>query len=310
VYVSDLEASVDQPVKELAGFAKVFLKPGESTTVDIPLHWTAFQFFDPASREWTFEEGTFRISAAQSAADIQQQTEIVLDGENQKSGNVVKRTFSPIGTMAADGPLFEQEFFGPNGTPLWPAGDPGFAIIHNEGAFTGGASQTSNVAGVDLSSAEISDGFKMSVDFRLVNNVFFGLWFMGGNDGSEGTGLAQDGYVIRLRAGDGLIQGLNFDVGTQSLGTGGWSTAPSMGGLTLDGSVVYRLEMVASPGSDGTTGVFDVTLTDTNTSTVVANRQLTRDNAFTNPETGGYFGLFATGSAVRFSNFSVTVPRR
>ena len=216
--------------------------------------------------------------------------------------------FAPVVAMAAEGPLFKEDFSGPNGTPLWPAGDPGFAVIHDEGAFTGGASQTSNVAGVELSSAEISDGFKMSVDFRLVNNVFFGLWFMGANDGSEGTGVAQNGYVIRLRGGDGLIQGLNFDVGTQSLGNSGWSTAPRIGGLALDGSVNYRLEMVASPGSDGTTGVFEVTLTDTNTSTVVANRQLTRDNAFTNPETGGYFGLFATGSAVRFSNFNIAIP--
>ncbi|QHI69799.1 glycoside hydrolase family 3 C-terminal domain-containing protein [Tichowtungia aerotolerans] len=71
VYVSDPESSVDQPVKELAGFAKVDLKPGESKSVSIPLHWTAFQFFDPVSRVWKFEPGEFRIIAARSAEDLQ-----------------------------------------------------------------------------------------------------------------------------------------------------------------------------------------------------------------------------------------------
>lgn len=76
VYVSDLESSVDQPVKELAGFAKVDLKQGEAKTVSIPLHWTAFQFFDPVSKGWKFEPGEFRIIAARSAADLRTSTTI------------------------------------------------------------------------------------------------------------------------------------------------------------------------------------------------------------------------------------------
>lgn len=71
IYVGDLESSVDQPVKELAGFVKVELNAGESKTVSIPLHWTAFQFFDPVSKAWKFEPGEFSIIAARSAIDPQ-----------------------------------------------------------------------------------------------------------------------------------------------------------------------------------------------------------------------------------------------
>ncbi len=81
VYVSDLESSLDQPVKELAGFLKVDLKPGESKTVDIPLHWTAFQFFDPVSSHWKLEPGAFKIIAARSATEPQKETLIKLGGE-------------------------------------------------------------------------------------------------------------------------------------------------------------------------------------------------------------------------------------
>ncbi|MGZ0654944.1 glycoside hydrolase family 3 C-terminal domain-containing protein [Coraliomargarita sp. W4R72] len=61
VYVSDVDSSVDQPVKELAGFTKIGLKPGESKTVEVPLHWTAFQFFDVAADCWQLEHGEFII---------------------------------------------------------------------------------------------------------------------------------------------------------------------------------------------------------------------------------------------------------
>jgi beta-glucosidase-like glycosyl hydrolase len=78
VYVSDLESPVEQPVKELGGFVKVLLNPGESKTVEIPLHWTAFQYFDPVSKHWKLEPGIFKIIAARSASDPQQVTDIAV----------------------------------------------------------------------------------------------------------------------------------------------------------------------------------------------------------------------------------------
>lgn len=81
VYSSDLEARVEQPVKELAGFAKVDLKPGEVKTVEIPLHWTAFQFFDVDKNQWVFEPGQFIIRAGGSSATLPLTVSLTADGE-------------------------------------------------------------------------------------------------------------------------------------------------------------------------------------------------------------------------------------
>ena len=67
IYVSDVESRIKQPIKELAGFAKVELKPGESEVLEIPLHRTAFQFFDVESNKWELEPGKFTIHAGGSS---------------------------------------------------------------------------------------------------------------------------------------------------------------------------------------------------------------------------------------------------
>ena len=68
VYVSDVKSRVEQCKKELAGFMKVALKSGETKTVRVPLHWTAFEFFDVPSAMWTREPGEFVIRAGGSSA--------------------------------------------------------------------------------------------------------------------------------------------------------------------------------------------------------------------------------------------------
>jgi len=70
VYVTDVKSRVEQSKKEFAGFAKVELKPGETKTVEVPLHWTAFEFFDADSGKWTLEPGDFIIRAGGSSAAL------------------------------------------------------------------------------------------------------------------------------------------------------------------------------------------------------------------------------------------------
>ena len=60
-YVSDPECSVDRPVKELKGFAKVFLAPGESKIVTMELDENAFAFYDVEKKAFVVEPGTFEI---------------------------------------------------------------------------------------------------------------------------------------------------------------------------------------------------------------------------------------------------------
>ncbi len=61
LYVRDVDASVPRPVRELKGFAKVDLAPGETTTVTLPLTAMDLAFFDEAANAWTAEDGAFDI---------------------------------------------------------------------------------------------------------------------------------------------------------------------------------------------------------------------------------------------------------
>lgn len=70
IYVHDREARLQRPVKELKGFAKVELQPGESQTVSIPLNFRAFAYYHPAYKQWMTEDGTVDILIGASATDI------------------------------------------------------------------------------------------------------------------------------------------------------------------------------------------------------------------------------------------------
>ena len=59
LYISDLEASVERPVKELKAFQKVFLQPGETQQVSLTIDKGALSFYDEASSQWKAEPGAF-----------------------------------------------------------------------------------------------------------------------------------------------------------------------------------------------------------------------------------------------------------
>jgi beta-glucosidase len=67
---SDVQSTLPRPFKELKGFSKVFLKPGERQTVAILLDRSAFAFYDPERRGWLAERGDFRITVGSSSRDI------------------------------------------------------------------------------------------------------------------------------------------------------------------------------------------------------------------------------------------------
>ncbi|MEO6722115.1 MAG: glycoside hydrolase family 3 C-terminal domain-containing protein [Ferruginibacter sp.] len=70
VYVKDNVSILKRPEKELKGFQKVFLKPGESKRITINLGKEAFQYYNDIKGDWVFEPGTFTIIAASSSRDI------------------------------------------------------------------------------------------------------------------------------------------------------------------------------------------------------------------------------------------------
>ncbi|MFZ0542027.1 MAG: glycoside hydrolase family 3 C-terminal domain-containing protein [Candidatus Sulfotelmatobacter sp.] len=71
VYVGDRHASVPRPVKELKGFTKVELNPGETRHVEVTLNRRAFSYYDVKSHKWTVDPGDFDIYVARSAAQIE-----------------------------------------------------------------------------------------------------------------------------------------------------------------------------------------------------------------------------------------------
>ncbi|MDW8318066.1 MAG: glycoside hydrolase family 3 C-terminal domain-containing protein, partial [Anaerolineae bacterium] len=78
VYVHDRSAGLVRPVKELKGFAKVALQPGETKTVSIPLDFRAFAYYHPRYKRWITEDGEFDILIGASAADIRHTLTVTL----------------------------------------------------------------------------------------------------------------------------------------------------------------------------------------------------------------------------------------
>jgi beta-glucosidase len=78
VYVSQEKSALPRPAKELKGFQKIFLKPGESKTITVNLDENAFQYFNDASNKWVFEKGSFIIRVGSSSRDIRLDKKIEL----------------------------------------------------------------------------------------------------------------------------------------------------------------------------------------------------------------------------------------
>ena len=70
LYVSDLKSSLPRPVKELKGFRKITLQPGQEQTVSITIDRKALSFYDDTKQDWVAEPGTFEALVGASACDI------------------------------------------------------------------------------------------------------------------------------------------------------------------------------------------------------------------------------------------------
>jgi beta-glucosidase len=79
VYVHDQTSGLIRPEKELKGFAKVELQPGETRSVSIQLDFRAFAYYHPEYNQWITEDGEFEILIASSAADIHEALKVTLE---------------------------------------------------------------------------------------------------------------------------------------------------------------------------------------------------------------------------------------
>ena len=70
LYVSDPKCSVERPAKELKGFKKIYLEPGETREVSITIDKDALSYFDADKHEWVAEPGQFVASVGTSSDNI------------------------------------------------------------------------------------------------------------------------------------------------------------------------------------------------------------------------------------------------
>lgn len=70
LYVKDMEAKLSRPVRELKGFSKVELEPGETKTVSFELEMRDFAYYHPRYKKWVTEDGEFEIMIGKSSRDI------------------------------------------------------------------------------------------------------------------------------------------------------------------------------------------------------------------------------------------------
>ncbi|NML21239.1 hypothetical protein HHL16_10170 [Pseudoflavitalea sp. G-6-1-2] len=78
VYVREVNAKEKRPYKELKGFAKVFLQPGETKTVKVSLDKSAFEYYRVAKHDFAHDAGEFEIMVASSAESIKLSKKITI----------------------------------------------------------------------------------------------------------------------------------------------------------------------------------------------------------------------------------------
>jgi beta-glucosidase len=75
LYVGALEPTLPRPVKELAGFRKIWLEAGQSTRVTLQLERRALEYYDEQRGAFRFDPGRFVVSVGPHAGDLRLRAE-------------------------------------------------------------------------------------------------------------------------------------------------------------------------------------------------------------------------------------------
>jgi len=90
LYVHENNPRLPRPEKELKGFKKVFLQPGEKQIVSIPLTGSAFAYYDPALKGWVAQPDSFEILIGGSSRDLRLRGTFKLPKQTKNAANVFK----------------------------------------------------------------------------------------------------------------------------------------------------------------------------------------------------------------------------
>jgi beta-glucosidase len=113
LYVHDQKSSLVRPEKELKGFAKVELQPGETKTVSFELDFRSFAYYHPEYHQWITEDGEFDLLIAASAADIRQTITVTLESTLElpcliDKESTIREWMADPRSAAVLGPVFKQ----------------------------------------------------------------------------------------------------------------------------------------------------------------------------------------------------------
>lgn len=138
LYVSDLTGAVRRPLKELKGYSKVSLKPGETKTVSFPLDYRSFAWYNTQISDWYAASGDYEILIGASSRDIRLSGKIHMT--TQKILPLKVHMNSTLGELLADkrtAPCIEGlknrmgEFFGASADKAKEDGDTAISDAMN-----------------------------------------------------------------------------------------------------------------------------------------------------------------------------------
>lgn len=85
LYVAPLNGSIIRPVRELRGFDKIDLNPGETKTVSFQLEKRAFAYYDMEAEDWTVESADYEIQIGKSSRDIVAAAKVHVESTGKKT---------------------------------------------------------------------------------------------------------------------------------------------------------------------------------------------------------------------------------
>ncbi len=130
LYVGDRESTALRPVRELKGFEKVELQPGESRDVTFTLDKRAFACWNTQIHDWYVETGAFTIEVGQSSRDIEVSGEVTVESTAElprryTADSIFMDIMADPGAAKAMGPMLEtvRKAFGPGPETSEAAGE-------------------------------------------------------------------------------------------------------------------------------------------------------------------------------------------
>jgi len=87
VYVAEVHPTVARPAKELKGFVRVDLKPGETKTATVTLDGRAFSYYDAGAKQWHADAGEFQILVGRSSQETVLRGNLTLPATDSAAGN-------------------------------------------------------------------------------------------------------------------------------------------------------------------------------------------------------------------------------